>query len=84
MFWLVEKDLRYQVPIRRMAKGLQKWRAALEVGVLFWRIFGTCRIFEQNRQSLSSLLANNTLVLMFCKRGIDRHMLATDAFVDHF
>ena len=52
--------------------GLQSWRAALEVDGSFWKIFGTCCIFEQNWQSLFSLLANSTLVLVPYKRGIDR------------
>ena len=53
-----------------MAKGLQNWRATLEVGVLFWKIFGTYHIFERNQQSFSSLLVNNIPVLMPYKREI--------------
>ena len=68
----MENDLGYQGPIGRMANEPQNWKAALEVDALFWQIFGTCRIFEKTRQSLSSLLANNTLASMPCKREIDR------------
>ena len=46
------RDLGCQVPIGQTAKEPQNWKAALEVGVLFWQVFYTYHIFEQNQQSL--------------------------------
>ena len=70
MLWPVEKVPEYQAPIGRMAKGPQNCGALSEVGVLFWQTFGIYHTFEQNWQSLSSLLASSIPALVLYKRGI--------------
>ena len=70
MLWPMKKVPEYQAPIGRMARGPQNWRALSEAGVLYWRTFGIYHTFEQNWQSLSSLLANSIPVLVLYARGI--------------